>query len=174
MDDIDMNSINQIEEDSKTNQEEDPCVALDNIQKKLKTITESFSESLNYIKNYSPFIEKGSEQNMEKENHGFRNLENYDENRKNFDETLLSLGNQMNENFDSILEMTRNLKNFEEFNMSESQLQKKLENLKEQNRKSNEEMNKKLKNIETIFDGLNSNNIMENDINNREYLGDDI
>ena len=80
----------------------------------------------------------------------------------------------MNENFDSILEMTRNLKNFEEFNMSESQLQKKLENLKEQNRKSNEEMNKKLKNIETIFDGLNSNNIMENDINNREYLGDDI
>ena len=35
-------------------------------------------------------------------------------------------------------------------------------------------MNKKLKNIETIFDGLNSNNIMENDISNREYLGDDI
>ena len=61
MDDIDMNSINQIEEDSKTNQEEDPCVALDNIQKKLKTITETFSESLNYIKNYSPFIPIGND-----------------------------------------------------------------------------------------------------------------
>ena len=72
----------------------------------------------------------------------------------------------MNEHFESILEMTRNLKNFEEFNMTEDKLKEKLNNLKEQNQKSNEDMNKKLKNIETIFNSLNSNNIMENDINN--------
>ena len=174
MDDIDMNSFNSKNEDEKTNQEEDSCVALDNIQKKLKIITDTFTNSLEHIKNYAPFIEKGTEQNMEKEQHNFRNLENYDENRKNFDETLTSLGNQMNEHFESILEMTRNLKNFEEFNMSEAQLKEKLNNLKEQNQRANEEMNKKLKNIETIFNSLNSNNIMENDINNRESLDDNI
>ena len=135
MDDIDMNSSNNQTEDDKTNKEEDPCVALDNIQKKLKIITETFTNSLTHIKNYAPFIEKGSEQNMENEQHGFRGLPNYEENRKNFDETLTSLGNQMNEHFESILEMTRNLKNFEEFNMTEDKLKEKLNNLKQQNQK---------------------------------------
>ena len=46
MDDIDMNSYNNQTEDDKTNKEEDPCVALDNIQKKLKIITETFTNSL--------------------------------------------------------------------------------------------------------------------------------
>ena len=175
MDDIDMNSFNNQTEDDKTNQEEDPCIALDNIQKKLKIITDTFTSSLEQIKNYAPLIEKGSEQNMENDQHNIlKNLPNYEENRKNFDETLTSLGNQMNEHFEGILEMTRNLKNFEEFNMTEAQLKEKLNNLKQQNQKSTEDMNKKLKNIETIFNSLNSNNIMENDINNRDFLEDDV
>ena len=165
-----MKNNNQIAE----NEVEDSFKALDNIQMQLKIINNTFSDSLMHIKNFSPFIEKGSEQNMENEQHGFRGLPNYEENRKNFDETLTSLGNQMNEHFESILEMTRNLKNFEEFNMTEDKLKEKLNNLKQQNQKSNEDMNKKLKNIETIFNSLNSNNIMENDINNREYLEDNI
>ena len=163
MDDIDMNSFNNQTEDDKTNKEEDPCVALDNIQKKLKIITETFTNSLTHIKNYAPFIEKGSEQNMENEQHGFRNLENYEQNRENFDNALLTYGNQMNEHFDKLLEMTKKLKNYEEFNMTEKQLKQKLENLKEDNKKANEEMSKKLKNIDNIYNNLKQQNQKSNE-----------
>ena len=170
MEDIEMKNNNQIGE----NEVEDSFKALDNIQMQLKIINNTFSESLMHIKNFSPFIEKGSEQNMEKEQHGFRNLENYEENRKNFDETLNSYGDQMNKHFEQILEMTKKLKNFEEFNMTESQLKEKLNKLKEENKIANEEMNKKLKNIENIYNDLNVDNSMKNEIINRDDIDDNI
>ena len=170
MEDIEMKNNNQIAE----NEVEDSFKALDNIQMQLKIINNTFSESLMHIKNFSPFIEKGSEQNMEKEQHGFRNLENYEENRKNFDETLNSYGDQMNKHFEQILEMTKKLKNYEEFNMTESQLKEKLNKLKEENKIANEEMNKKLKNIENIYNDLNVDNSMKNEIINRDDIDDNI
>ena len=170
MEDIEMKNNNQIAE----NEVEDSFKALDNIQMQLKIINNTFSESLMHIKNFSPFIEKGSEQNMEKEQHGFRNLENYEENRKNFDETLNLYGDQMNKHFEQILEMTKKLKNFEEFNMTESQLKEKLNKLKEENKIANEEMNKKLKNIENIYNDLNVDNSMKNEIINRDDIDDNI
>ena len=177
MEDIEMNNntikINQFEETPKQ-EEEDSCVALDNIQKELKLINETFNNSLMHIKNFSPFIEKGSEQNMENEQHGFRNLENYEQNRENFDNALLTYGNQMNEHFDKLLEMTKKLKNYEEFNMTEKQLKQKLENLKEDNKKANEEMSKKLKNIDNIYNNLNADSYMNNEINIRNDFDDNI
>ena len=127
-----------------------------------------------HIKNFSPFIEKGSEQNMENEQHGFKNLENYEQNRENFDNALLTYGNQMNEHFDKLLEMTKKLKNYEEFNMTEKQLKQKLENLKEDNKKANEEMSKKLKNIDNIYNNLNADSYMNNEINIRNDFDDNI
>ena len=178
MEDIEMNNntikINQFEEAPEKQEEEDSCVALDNIQKELKLINETFNNSLMHIKNFSPFIEKGSEQNMENEQHGFRNLENYEQNRENFDNALLTYGNQMNEHFDKLLEMTKKLKNYEEFNMTEKQLKQKLENLKEDNKKANEEMNKKLKNIDNIYNNLNADSYMNNEINIRNDFDDNI
>ena len=93
---------------------------------------------------------------------------------KNFDETLNSYGDQMNKHFEQILEMTKKLKNFEEFNMTESQLKEKLNKLKEENKISNEEMNKKLKNIENIYNDLNVDNSMKNEIINRDDIDDNI
>ena len=178
MEDIEMNNntikINQFEEAPEKQEEEDSCVALDNIQKELKLINETFNNSLMHIKNFSPFIEKGSEQNMENEQHGFRNLENYEQNRENFDNALLTYGNQMNEHFDKLLEMTKKLKNYEEFNMTEKQLKQKLENLKEDNKKTNEEMSKKLKNIDNIYNNLNADSYMNNEINIRNDFDDNI
>jgi len=178
MEDIEMNNntikINQFEEVPEKQEEEDSCVALDNIQKELKLINETFNNSLMHIKNFSPFIEKGSEQNMENEQHGFRNLENYEQNRENFDNALLTYGNQMNEHFDKLLEMTKKLKNYEEFNMTEKQLKQKLENLKEDNKKANEEMSKKLKNIDNIYNNLNADSYMNNEINIRNDFDDNI
>ena len=178
MEDIEMNNntikINQFEEAPEKQEEEDSCVALDNIQKELKLINETFNNSLMHIKNFSPFIEKGSEQNMENEQHGFRNLENYEQNRENFDNALLTYGNQMNEHFDKLLEMTKKLKNYEEFNMTEKQLKQKLENLKEDNKKANEEMSKKLKNIDNIYNNLNADSYMNNEINIRNDFDDNI
>ena len=178
MEDIEMNNntikINQFEEAPEKQEEEDSCVALDNIQKELKIINETFNNSLMHIKNFSPFIEKGSEQNMENEQHGFRNLENYEQNRENFDNALLTYGNQMNEHFDKLLEMTKKLKNYEEFNMTEKQLKQKLENLKEDNKKANEEMSKKLKNIDNIYNNLNADSYMNNEINIRNDFDDNI
>ena len=170
MEDIEMQDNNQIEE----NKEEDACKALDNIQMQLKIINNIFTDSLSHIKNFSPFIEKGTEQNMENEQHNFRNLENYEENRQKFDETLTSFGDQMNNHFDQLLEMTKKLKNFEEFNMTENQLKEKLNKLKEQNKIANEEMSKKLKNIENIFNDLNVDNSMKNEIINRDDVDDNI
>ena len=178
MEDIEMNNntikINQFEEAPEKQEEEDSCVALDNIQKELKLINETFNNSLMHIKNFSPFIEKGSEQNMENEQHGFRNLENYEQNRENFDNALLTYGNQMNEHFDKLLEMTKKLKNYEEFNMTEKQLKQKLENLKEDNKKANEEMTKQLKNIDNIYNNLNADSYMNNEINIRNDFDDNI
>ena len=178
MEDIEMNNntikINQFEEAPEKQEEEDSCIALDNIQKELKLINETFNNSLMHIKNFSPFIEKGSEQNMENEQHGFRNLENYEQNRENFDNALLTYGNQMNEHFDKLLEMTKKLKNYEEFNMTEKQLKQKLENLKEDNKKANEEMSKKLKNIDNIYNNLNADSYMNNEINIRNDFDDNI
>ena len=178
MEDIEMNNntikINQFEEAPEKQEEEDSCVALDNIQKELKLINETFNNSLMHIKNFSPFIEKGSEQNMENEQHGFRNLENYEQNRENFDNALLTYGNQMNEHFDKLLEMTKKLKNYEEFNMTEKQLKQKLENLKEDNKKANEQMSKKLKNIDNIYNNLNADSYMNNEINIRNDFDDNI
>ena len=178
MEDIEMNNntikINQFEEAPEKQEEEDSCVALDNIQKELKLINETFNNSLMHIKKFAPFIEKGSEQNMENEQHGFRNLENYEQNRENFDNALLTYGNQMNEHFDKLLEMTKKLKNYEEFNMTEKQLKQKLENLKEDNKKANEEMSKKLKNIDNIYNNLNADSYMNNEINIRNDFDDNI
>ena len=170
MEDIEMKNNNQNAE----NEVEDSFKALDDIQKELKEINNTFSDSLMHIKNFSPFIEKGSEQNMENEQHGFRNLENYEENRKNFDETLNAYGDKMNKHFEQILEMTKKLKNFEEFNMTESQLKEKLNKLKEENKIANEEMNKKLKNIENIYNDLNVDNSMKNEIINRDDIEDNL
>ena len=162
MEDIEMN-INQMDLNPQNKDEEDSFKALDNIQIQLKIINNTFTNSLNHIKIFSPFIEKGTEQNMEKEQHDFRKFENYDENRENFDETLKSFGDQMNNHFDQLLEMTKKLKKFEEFNMTENQLKEKLNKLKEQNEIANDEMNKKLKNIENIFNELNADNSMKNE-----------
>ena len=171
MDDIDMNTINT-DDVNKEKQEEDSCIALDNIQKELKIINDTFNGSIEHIKNYSPFIENGSEQNMEKEPHNFQNLENYAKNREEFDGTLKTFGDQMNEHFNNILEMTKKLKNYEEFNMTENQLKEKLNQLKEMNKNANEEMNKKLKNIDNIFNDLNADYSMKNELNNRDDLED--
>ena len=168
MEDIEMN--NNIINENENIKGDDAFIALNNIQQKLNIINNEFNNSLIYIKNYSPFIEKGAEQNMENEQHNFKALENYEENRKNFDQNLESFGEQMNNHFEELLEMTKNLKNYEELNMSENQLKKKLNELKEKNKSTNEEMNKNLNNVKKLFNELNGENLMKNEINIRDDL----
>ena len=163
MDDIEMNNNNQIEVDPKNQDEEDSCKVLDNIQIHLKTINNTFTEALNLIKINAPFIEKGTEPNMQKEKNNQGNDPIHDKERPIFNETLTSISDQMKEHFGQILEMTKKLKNYEEFNMTENQLKEKLNKLKEQNEIANDEMNKKLKNIENIFNELNADNSMKNE-----------
>ena len=174
MDDIEMNNINQIEVDPKNQDEEDSCKVLDNIQIHLKTINNTFTEALNLIKINAPFIEKGTEPNMQKEQNNQGNALIHDKEKPIFNETLTSISDQMKEHFGQILEMTKKLKNYEEFNMTENQLKEKLNKLKDQNIKANEEMNKKLKNIENIYNDLNVDNSMKNEIINRDDIDDNI
>ena len=170
MEDIEMNTNNQFEEESssiinKEKKEEDSSTALDNIQKELKQLNQAFSESLFYIKQFSPLIEKGTEINMEKAQDP-----NFEENRKNFELKLGSFGDEINNHFNKALEMTQNLRKFEEFNMTEKELENKLNDLKKRNNEANDEMNKKLKIIEKINNDLK----MENEANIREYLDDNL
>ena len=174
MDDIEMNNINQIEVDPKNQDEEDSCKVLDNIQIHLKTINNTFTEALNLIKINAPFIEKGTEPNMQKEQNNQGNDPIHDKERPIFNETLTSISDQMKEHFGQILEMTKKLKNYEEFNMTENQLKEKLNKLKDQNIKANEEMNKKLKNIENIFNELNADNSMKNENIIRDAFDDNL
>ena len=175
MEEIEMNSNNQFEEESyigmnPEKKEEDSSTTLDNIQKELQQLNQTFLDSLLYIKQYSPFIEKGTETNMEKGEHTFKNLPNYEENRKNFDTKLTSFGDEMNNHFDKVLEMTQKLKKYEEFNMSEKELEKKLNDLREKNKEANEKMNKNLKKIENITNELK----MDNETNMRDYMDDNL
>ena len=174
MDDIEMNNINQIEANQKNQDEEDSCKVLDNIQIHLKTINNTFTEALNLIKINAPFIEKGTEPNMQKEQNNQGNALIHDKEKPIFNETLTSISDQMKEHFGQILEMTKKLKNYEEFNMTENQLKEKLNKLKDQNIKANEEMNKKLKNIENIFNELNADNSMKNENIIRDAFDDNL
>ena len=169
-----MNNINQIEVDPKNQDEEDSCKVLDNIQIHLKTINNTFTEALNLIKINAPFIEKGTEPNMQNEQNNQRNDPIHDKEKPIFNETLASISDQMKEHFGQILEMTKKLKNYEEFNMTENQLKEKLNKLKDQNIKANEEMNKKLKNIENIFNELNADNSMKNENIIRDAFDDNL
>ena len=174
MEDIEMNNINQIEANQKNQDEEDSCKVLDNIQIHLKTINNTFTEALNLIKINAPFIEKGTEPNMQKEQNNQGNALIHDKEKPIFNETLTSISDQMKEHFGQILEMTKKLKNYEEFNMTENQLKEKLNKLKDQNIKANEEMNKKLKNIENIFNELNADNSMKNENIIRDAFDDNL
>ena len=49
-----------------------------------------------------------------------------------------------------------------------------MENLKEDNKKANEEMSKKLKNIDNIYNNLNADSYMNNEINIRNDFDDNI
>ena len=111
MDDIEMNNINQIEANQKNQDEEDSCKVLDNIQIHLKTINNTFTEALNLIKINAPFIEKGTEPNMQNEQNNQGNDPIHDKERPIFNETLTSISDQMKEHFGQILEMTKKLKN---------------------------------------------------------------
>ena len=174
MDDIEMNNINQIEANQKNQDEEDSCKVLDNIQIHLKTINNTFTEALNLIKINAPFIEKGTEPNMQNEQNNQGNDPIHDKERPIFNETLTSISDQIKEHFGQILEMTKKLKNYDESNMTENQLKEKLNKLKEQNIKANEEMNKKLKNIENIFNELNADNSMKNENIIRDAFDDNL
>ena len=169
-----MNNINQIEVNPKNQDEEDSCKVLDNIQIHLKTINNTFTEALNLIKINAPFIEKGTEPNMQNEQPNTGNALIHDKEKPIFNETLASISDQMKEHFGQILEMTKKLKNYEEFNMTENQLKEKLNKLKDQNIKANEEMNKKLKNIENIFNELNADNSMKNENIIRDAFDDNL
>ena len=97
---------------------------------------------------------------------------NYEEKRKDFDKTLDTYSNQMNEHFNSIFSLTNQLKNYEEFNMKEDDLKKKLEQLRNKNIDANKKMENKLKSIEQILSKLNTDNNMQRDINKREQSDD--
>ena len=153
----------------KNQNEEDSSSVLDSIENELKIINNTFLDSLNNIKLFAPFKEKGNEKNMEKtEYNNLKMRENYEEKRNNFDDMLNTYSTQMNEHFKSIFELTNKLKNFEEFNYKEEDLKKKLELLRQKNITSNNKMENKLKSLEKILNDLNVDNSMQKDINKRE------
>ena len=178
MEDIQMinNINNQFEEPypamdpDKKEKEDDSSTTLNNIQKELRQLNQTFADSLFYIKQFSGFKAEGTEKNMEKEEHGFKNLPDYEENRKNFDNKLSSFGDEINNYFDKVLEMTKKLRQFEEFNMTEKELEQKLNDLKKKNKEANEAMNEKLKKIEKINEDLK----MENEANIRDYMDENL
>ena len=174
MEDIEMNN-DESSNKPQSNKIEDSSIVLDNIENELRIINNTFLDSLNKIKTFAPFLEKGSETNMEKtEFNGFRNeINNYDEERNNFDNTVNDYSNLMNEHFNKILDLTNKLKQFDEFNTKEDDLKKKLEQLKSKNLNSTKKMKEKLQSVEKIFGDLNSNNSMQQEINRRREQFDE-
>ena len=179
MEDIEMNN-NKIEESSNKIEEKeqkeikDSYEILDEIQNELNIINNTFTVSLNNIKIFSPFIEKGNEKNMENtQNNSFKNIPNYDEQRNNFDNMINTYSDQMNEHFTKILELTKSLNNFEEFKCTEEELKDQLNKLKEKNINSTNAMQDKLKTVEKFYNELNTHNSMEKEIKGREQQDDD-
>ena len=181
MEDIEMekdNNINIINNpNNKINpqQNEDSYSVLDNIERELKFITNTFFESLKDIKTFAPFISKGNETNQEQtEYNDLKNIQGYEENRKNFDNMLNEYSNQMNLHFNNMFDLTNKLKKFDEFNMKEEDLMQKLENLRQKNVNSTTEMETKLKSVEKILNELNMDQSMTNEINKREQYEQDM
>ena len=181
--DIEMenNNINNINNNGESNnkiknqQNEDSYSILDKIEDELKLINSTFLFSLNEINFSAPFLPKGNEQNMEKTRfNNFTNVPNYEEKRNDSEKIINDYGDQMNEHFSKILDLTNKLKNFEEFNVKEEDLKAKLDKLKTKNINSTNEMKKRLDNVEKILNNLNFDKSMENEINKREQFDDEV
>ena len=182
MDDVEMNYNNNNNKENKNenqininNKIEDSYSILDNIENEINSINKTFLESLDTINAFAPFITNGKEINMEKsEKNEFRQIENYDQERNNFENTIDSYSNKMNDYFKNIFDLTNKLKQYEEFNFTEEDLKKKLLKLKKDNNTSNKNMDDKLKQVEKILSELNVDISMSKDRKMKEQLEEDL
>ena len=168
MEDIEMsnNDKDRSKLNSNIQDNKDCFLILDNIEKELKYINKTFSDSKTDIKSYTPLSERGNEINAKNINNNLMNIDNIDnieKERNDFNNVINEHFNKMNDNFNNILNLAHNLKKYEDFMAEEDYLKKKLEELKVKNRNSEEKLKQKKKAVEIIFNNLKFENSMMNE-----------
>ena len=170
MDDIEMNDnsiFNNEESSDKTNNQQKDYTSsiLDNIEEKLNILNTRYSESSQQIEAFNPFLEKA------------KNIDNNElAQKKNlYDNSIKEYINEINSHFNNILELTENLKQYEDNNnIDEEELNKQLEELKQKNEKNNQKMKDQLNSVKNVFNYLNVDKSMLQEINNREQLDEEM
>ena len=163
----DNNLFNNDESSDKTsNQKRDnTSQILDNIEENLNIINTLYSESSKQIETFNPFLEKA------------KSIDNNElANKKNsYDNSIKQYINEINSHFDNILGLTDNLKQYEDNNnIDEEELNKQLEELKQKNQKNNQKMKEQLNSVKNVYNYLNVDKSMLQEINNREQLDEEM
>ena len=170
MDDIEMidNRIfnNEESSDKASNQQKDyTSPILDNIEEKLNIINNLYTESSKQIETFNPFLEKA------------KNISNNElaSKKNSYENSIKQYINEINSNFNNILELTDNLKQYEDSNnIDEEELNKQLEELKQKNEKNKQKMKEQLNSVKNVYNYLNVDKSMQQEINNREQLDEEI
>mgnify|MGYP006873076464 CR=1 FL=1 len=169
MDDIEMNdnsifNNNDESSDKTSNQQKDySSPILDNIEEELNKINILFSDSSKQIETFNPFPEKAN------------NFDNNELTKKSYKSSINQYIQEINSHFNNILGLTNNLKQSEESNINnDKELNKQLEELKQKNERKSQKMKEQINSVRNVYNYLNVDKSMMQEINNREQLYDEI
>lgn len=125
----------------------------------LEKLSMMFFNSLNEVQRYAPLVNLDNEVSMEnsKENLDriqYEKIENYDENKKNYQSLLEGKSVDINNTFSEIHGAIDNLRSNGDFKKTDEELRKNLKDLKEWNELKIKSINDKVKHIEEIVNNI--------------------
>jgi hypothetical protein len=139
---------------------------LSKLETELEHLSSLFFDSVNQIQKYAPLQAKDNEEKMEnsiqnQERIAIERIDNYQENKDNYENLIQTKANEINECFSSLSDIVNQMKTKEEFLITDDELKKNLKNLKESNELKVKAINDKIKSTEEVINNIKK----ENEIN---------
>jgi hypothetical protein len=122
----------------------------------LEKLSSSFCNSLYAIQMHAPLLRFENEEDMEASKQNLdrikvEKIENYEENKKNYQQLISNKSQEMNSLFEEIHNNLNSLKDKEEYKKTDEELKKNLRNLKDWNELKIKNINDKIKHVDDII-----------------------
>lgn len=122
----------------------------------LEKLSSSFCNSLYAIQMHAPLMRFENEEDMEASKQNLdrikvEKIENYEENKKNYQQLISNKSQEMNSLFEEIHNNLNSLKDKEEYKKTDEELKKNLRNLKDWNELKIKNINDKIKHVDDII-----------------------
>lgn len=130
-----------------------------NLEMNLEKLSSSFCNSLYAIQMHAPLVRleneedmEGSKQNLERIK--VEKIENYEENKNNYQELISNKSQEINSIFEEIRKNLNNLREKEEYKQTDEELKKNLRYLKDWNELKIKTINDKIKHVDDIVNSI--------------------